>query len=236
MQHLMRRIQRGPVRGISLKLQVCLLAAAQSLACALASREHTTHQARTAGRGEGAQNGLRARGVCCQHQADPGLPRSSLTYCMPRLAGALLSTVPLQVDPDTYDMLKTLNMSNLPGVEKVTVRLPAQQWQRARYGAQETELWCVWAAATAGAHSTGARIPGAIWAGLLDQIRPDEAAEHHAVGQAGRGCKHFEFMRQADRPQRHCAQTVRLQGRCGRIACKVQAVHEHLCSHPSPDG
>ena len=27
----------------------------------------------------------------------------------------------LQVDPDTYDMLKTLNMANLPGVEKVTV-------------------------------------------------------------------------------------------------------------------
>ena len=27
----------------------------------------------------------------------------------------------VQVDPDTYDMLKTLNMSNLPGVEKVTV-------------------------------------------------------------------------------------------------------------------
>ena len=35
--------------------------------------------------------------------------------------------MPLQVDPDTYDMLKTLNMSNLPGVEKVTVRLHAQQ-------------------------------------------------------------------------------------------------------------
>ena len=36
---------------------------------------------------------------------------------------AITSPLVLQVDPDTYDMLKTLNMANLPGVEKVTVSI-----------------------------------------------------------------------------------------------------------------
>lgn len=68
--HLMRRIQRGPVRGISLKLQE-------------EERERR------------------------------------MDYVPDESA---VSTELIEVDTDTFDMLKTLGMSNLPGVKQVTAQ------------------------------------------------------------------------------------------------------------------
>ena len=124
----MRRIQRGPVRGISLKLQV-RLAGSPACSCALAGLPLAAQS--TAEAAPGLQEEERERRM--DYVPEESAVSTKLIQArtgqtqawqgVTRVQEADGSASCAQVDPDTYDMLKTLNMSNLPGVEKVTVRL-----------------------------------------------------------------------------------------------------------------